>query len=80
MGGRYIFANLSGLKAYSDMIPEWNIFCRNEGNYILIPDSANQTEIVEEIMDNGNLLGLDKDNLKGVFTYKDGLSVIEEED
>lgn len=77
-GDRYIFANLSGLKAYSDMIPEWSILCQNEGNYILIPDRGNQTEIVEEIMDNGSLLGLDKDNLKGVFTYKDGLSVIAE--
>lgn len=77
-GDRYIFANLSGLKAYSDMVPEWNTLCSNEGNYILIPDNANQTEIIEEIMDNGNLLGLDRDNLKGVFTYKDGLSVIAE--
>lgn len=77
-GDRYIFANLSGLTQYSDMIPEWDVLCQMEGNYILIPDSANKSEIVEEIMEAGNLLGLDENNLNGVFTYKDGLSVIAE--
>lgn len=77
-GDRYVFANLSGLKQYSDMIPEWDVLFQKEGNYILIPDSANQSEIVEEIMESGNLLGLDERNLEGVFTYKDGLSIIAE--
>ena len=44
----------------------------------MIPENANQSEIVAEIMDTGNLLGLDEGNLEGVFTYKDGLSVISE--
>lgn len=77
-GDRYVFANLSGLAQYSDMIQGWDGLCQKEGNYILIPDSANQSEIVEEIMEASNLLGLDEKNLEGVFTYKDGLSVIAE--
>jgi len=77
-GDQYVFANLSGLKPYNEMIPEWETINKNEGNYILIPEDANQSEIVEEIMDVSNLIGLNDQNLEGVFTYKDGLSVIAE--
>lgn len=77
-GDKYVFANLSGLTPYKDQIPEWEILNQNEGNYILIPESANQSEIVEEVMESGSLIGLDEGNLAGVFKYQDGLSLIAE--
>ncbi|MFJ7826662.1 hypothetical protein [Psychrobacillus sp. NPDC096623] len=77
-GDRYVFANLSGLKPYNEMIPAWETINKKEGNYILIPEDANQSEIIEEIMGVSNLLGLNNQNLEGVFTYKEGLSVIAE--
>jgi putative ABC transport system permease protein len=77
-GDKYVFANLSGLTQYSDEISEWDIFSQKEGNYILIPDNANQSEVIKEIMETGNLLGLDEENLEGVYTYKEELSVIAE--
>lgn len=77
-GDKYVFANLSGLTQYSDEISEWDVFSQKEGNYILIPDNVNQSEIIKEIMETGNLLGLDEENLEGIFTYKEGLSVIAE--
>lgn len=77
-GDRYVFANLLGLTPYRNFISGWDNLSKNEGNYILIPDSANKSEIVEEIMASSNLFGLDKGNLEGVITYKDGLSVIAE--
>ncbi len=58
-------------------ISEWDV-SQKEGNYILIPDNINQSEVIKEIMETGNLLGLDEENLEGVFTYKEGLSVIAE--
>ncbi len=77
-GDKYIFANLSGLTPYKDHIPAWDVITHNEGNYILIPDDANQSEVVEEILESGSLIGLDDGNLTGVFTYQAGLSVIAE--
>jgi len=47
---------LSGLTQYSDEISEWDVFSQKEGNYILIPDNVNQSEIIKEIMETGNLL------------------------
>lgn len=77
-GDKYVFANLSGLTQYSGMIPEWDTILQKEGNYILIPDNANEIETMEEIMDSGNLFGLNEENLEGIFTYEEGLSVIAE--
>ncbi len=77
-GDKYVFANLSGLKPYNEMIPDWETMNKKEGNYILISEDANQSEIVEEIMGVSNLLGLNEQNLEGVFTYKAGLSIIAE--
>lgn len=75
-GDKYVFANLLGLTQYSDMIPKWDTIFQKEGNYILIPDNANEIEVMEEIMNNGNLLGVNEKNLEGIFRYKKGLSVI----
>ena len=78
-GDRYVFANLSGLKPYHGMIPDWETIIKKEGNYILIPEDANQAEIVEEVMMGGSpFINLNDQNLAGVFTYKAGLSVIAE--
>lgn len=77
-GDRYVFANLKGLKPYSTQILEWDKLIEKEGNYILISDTANQTEIIKEIMKDGNSYGLNGDNRVEVIRYKDGLSVTAE--
>lgn len=77
-GDKYTFANLSGLVPHKDQIPKWDFLNQNEGNYILVPEGANQSEIANEVLEVGNILGLDTDNLAGVFTYQEGLSVIAE--
>lgn len=77
-GDHYTFANLSGLTLHQDMIPDWDFLNEHEGNYILIPEGVNQTEIVDEVLATGNTLGLTTDNLAGVLTYEVGMSVIAE--
>lgn len=77
-GDKYIFANLSGLQPYQEQISDWDFLKENEGNYILVPEGVSPSEVADEVLESGNVLGLDTDNLAGVFTYKAGMSVIAE--
>lgn len=77
-GEKYIYANLQGLEQYKDQIPNWNELCKTEGNYILVSEKMNQEEVWEELLSFSNTISLSEENLAGILTYQDGLSVVAE--
>lgn len=77
-GDKYIFANLQGLNSYKDFIPNWEELCANEGTYILLPEQYNQGTVMNEFLSFGNILGISEEDISGVVTYKNGLSVVSE--
>lgn len=77
-GDKYIFANLQGLSSYKDFIPNWEDLCANEGNYILLPEKYDQEMVMNEFLSFGNILGISEDDITGVVTYRNVLSVVAE--
>ena len=77
-GDKYIFANLQGLSGYKDFIPNWAELCANEGNYILLPEKYNQEAVMNEFLSFANVLGISAEDITGVVTYRNGLSVVAE--
>ena len=77
-GEKYIYANLQGLEQYKDQILNWNELCKTEGNYILVSEKMNQEVVREELLSFSNTISLSEENLAGILTYQDGLSVVAE--
>ncbi len=77
-GEKYIYANLQGLEQYKDQILNWNELFKTEGNYILVSEKMNQEEVREELLSFSNTISLSEENLAGILTYQDGLSVVAE--
>lgn len=74
-GDKYVYANLQGLSQYKEFITDFEKLTLQEGNYVLVSDKANIDEVISEIP---SITGVFIDELDGIITYKDGLSVIAE--
>lgn len=74
-GDKYVYANLNGVSKYKNDINDYDTLVSNEGNYLLIPDNVNVNDVLNELP---SITGLSKENITGVITYSDGLSIIAE--
>lgn len=74
-GDRYVYANVKGLSPHQEFVVDWDIISKQEGNYVLVSENMNLDDVLDEIP---SITGISSDMLTGVFTYKDGLSIIAE--